>query len=95
MKNYTVMIDKNEGLLRIAPPIGYYDGMEINFVLLLSPYGDVMSVITEKDALLALYDEYQTNENIKEGDTFTFRGESEPFARAESVHIVPLRDIKL
>ncbi len=94
MKNYTIMIDRNEGFLRIAPPIGHYDGKDINIILLLSPYGDVMSLITEKDALLALYDEYQTNEVIKEGDTFTFRGESEPFALAEGVHIIPLRDLK-
>lgn len=86
--DYTVWIN-TDGTLGINPPIDEYDGMKIDIVIGINRYGEVTSIETRKDALLALYDEYQTNENIKDGDTFTFRGESKPFAMASGIHVLP------
>ena len=86
--NYKVTL--KGGDLWIRPPIRAEDGEE-SMVLLVDPkYGDVVGIKDKKGALIALYDELQVNDRLKDGDTFTLRGETKPFAVVEGVDVVPL-----
>lgn len=46
-----------------------------------------------KKIIGALYDELQTNDNLKDGDTFTYRGKV--IARADGIHVVPVESYKV
>lgn len=90
--NYTVQIEA-DGVLSINPPIGKIDGEPITTVFLIKEVGfgkEVLAIRTKKDAIVALYDEYQTSDVLKDGDTFTLKGEEQPFAYASGVHILPM-----
>ena len=88
--NYKVTPSK--GSLWIRPPIRVEDEDE-SMVLLVDPkYGDVIDIRNKKGVLIALYDELQVNDILKDGDTFTLHGKTRPFAVVDGVDVVPYDD---
>ena len=89
--NWIVWTPSGGGDLRISPPLTDSFGQLDTILYVASTSDDIRPVRTKMEAIKALYDQYQTSAEMSDGDTFTWRGESRPFARAEGVHIVPIR----
>jgi hypothetical protein len=103
-KNFTVWSD--DGMVMVKPPIWNSDieGLKSDLnpgewlheptkesmVIPQNVNGEVISAETKDEILVALYDAYQTSDVLKPGDTFTMKGESEPFAKCTDIHVLPV-----
>jgi len=85
--NYSVTLRKGD--LRIRPPIRVEDKDESTVLLVDPKYGDVISIQDKRGALVALYDELQVNDRLRDGDTFTLHSEAKPFAMISGVDVIP------
>ena len=79
---YKVWVDIRHGDVRINPPVlcDYQPpgGETENTIILTNGYGEVEHIYTRGQAEEAIHDFCMTHENVGKGDTFTFRGESQP-----------------
>jgi len=90
--NYKVWVNpKNDVFLQISPALrDEFSGDKMNELIYTNGI-EALSIATKRDALRVLYDTYQGDSGLKEGDTFTFKGDKRPFAVARGVHIIPYK----
>ncbi len=88
--NYTIVATTGPLLYTDPPMKDYKTGEVIPNLIYVNKYDEPTDIENEYHALMALYDGHQTNNIFHDGDTFTMKGKTKPFAEVKGVDVIPL-----